>query len=186
MFSVPIERPGCTRTPDRGRSAATHGGPPQVIITSPRRLGALALAAAFAVGACSGGASPSPAASPAMTGPAAPSGDVSLAGAGATFPGPLYQVWVEKYAAVHPNVKIDYQAIGSGGGIKNITAQTVDFGASDAAMKDAEIAALPAGTKILHIPTALGAVVFSAACPGSPSWSTPWRRGQPSASGPSS
>jgi len=147
-----------------------------VIITSPRRLGALALAAALAVGACSGSASPSPAAStapgasagasPGMAGPAAPSGDVSLAGAGATFPGPLYQVWVEKYAAIHPNVKIDYQAIGSGGGIKNITAQTVDFGASDAAMKDAEIAALPAGTKILHIPTALGAVVFIFNLPG--------------------
>ena len=163
-----------------------------MIITSPRRLGALALAAAFAVGACSGSASPSPAAStapgasaaaspsaaasatpgasaaasPAMAGPAAPSGDVSLAGAGATFPGPLYQVWVEKFAAAHPNVKIDYQAIGSGGGIKNITAQTVDFGASDAAMKDAEIAALPAGTKILHIPTALGAVVFIYNLPG--------------------
>src|SRR5450759_3758192 len=176
MFSVPIERPGVTRTPDRWRAAATHGGPPQVIITSPRRLGALALAAAFTVGACSGSASPSPAASAApgasaaasagVAGPAAPSGDVSLAGAGATFPGPLYQVWVEKYAAVPPNVKIDYQAIGSGGGIKNITAQTVDFGASDAAMKDAEIAALPAGTKILHIPTALGAVVFIYNLPG--------------------
>ncbi len=157
-----------------------------MIITSPRRLGALALATVFAVGACSGSASPSPAASatprasaaaspapgasaaasPGMAGPAAPSGDVSLAGAGATFPGPLYQVWVEKYAAAHPNVRIDYQAIGSGGGIKNITAQTVDFGASDAAMLDAEIAALPAGTKILHIPTALGAVVMIYNLPG--------------------
>jgi phosphate transport system substrate-binding protein len=91
---------------------------PQVINTAPRRLGAVALAAAFAVGACSGSASPSPVASTApgastaaslvVGGPAAPSGDVSLAGAGATFPGPLYQVWVEKYGAVHPNVKIDY------------------------------------------------------------------------------
>lgn len=147
-----------------------------MIIASPKRLGALALVAALAVGACSGSSSPSPAASgapgastgasPAAAGPAVPSGDVSLAGAGATFPGPLYQVWVEKFAAAHPNVKIDYQAIGSGGGIKNITAQTVDFGASDAAMKDTEIAALPAGTKILHIPTALGAVVLIYNLPG--------------------
>lgn len=153
-----------------------------MIITSPRRLGALALVAAFAVGACSGSASPSPAASTApgasaaaspsaaasqgMAGPAAPSGDVSLAGAGATFPGPLYQVWVEKFAAVHPNIKIDYQGIGSGGGIKNITAQTVDFGGSDAAMLDTEIAALPAGSKMLHIPTALGAVVLIYNLPG--------------------
>jgi phosphate transport system substrate-binding protein len=149
-----------------------------VIITSPRRLSAIALATALVVGACSGSSTPSPAASTAPSagasagasqaaaGPAVPSGDVSLAGAGATFPGPLYQVWVEKFSAAHPNVKIDYQAIGSGGGIKDITAQTVDFGASDAAMKDAEIAALPAGTKILHIPTALGAVVFIYNLPG--------------------
>ena len=147
-----------------------------MIIALPRRLRAVALAAAFVVGACSGSASPSPVASTApgastaaslvVGGPSAPSGDVSLAGAGATFPGPLYQVWVEKFAEAHPNVKIDYQAIGSGGGIKNITAQTVDFGATDAAMKDAEIAALPAGTKILHVPTALGAVVFIYNLPG--------------------
>ena len=81
------------------------------------------------------------------------------AGAGATFPALLYQVWIEKFSEAYPNVAINYQAIGSGGGITAITQQTVDFGASDAAMKDTEIAALPAGTKILHVPTALGAVV---------------------------
>jgi phosphate transport system substrate-binding protein len=95
-----------------------------------------------------------------------PSGDVSLTGAGATFPAPLYQVWFEQYGALYPNIQIDYQAIGSGGGIKNITEQTVDFGASDAAMKDEEVAALPAGTQILHIPTALGAVVVIFNVPG--------------------
>jgi len=89
-----------------------------------------------------------------------PSANITLTGAGATFPGLLYQVWIEKYTTAYPNVQINYQAIGSGGGIKAITQGTVDFGASDAAMKDAEIAALPAGTKILHIPTALGAVVL--------------------------
>lgn len=134
------------------------------------RLKALALAAAFIVSACGGGAattapaasaSPggSPAASQAAGNPVPPSGDVSLSGAGATFPALLYQVWIEKFNTAYPNVAIDYQAIGSGGGIKGITQQTVDFGASDAAMKDEEIAALPAGTKMLHVPTALGAVV---------------------------
>lgn len=101
-----------------------------------------------------------------MTGPTVPTGDITLTGAGATFPAPLYQVWFEDFGAAYPNIKVDYQAIGSGGGIKNITAQTVDFGASDAAMKDSEIAALPAGTKILHIPTALGAVVIIFNVPG--------------------
>ena len=153
-------------------------------ITSPKRIGALALMAAVAVGACSSGATQTPAqttapptapaseapseapSQPAMTAPTVPTGDVSLTGAGATFPAPLYQVWFEEYGKLHPNIQIDYQAIGSGGGIKNITEQTVDFGASDAAMKDEEIAALPAGTQILHIPTALGAVVVIFNVPG--------------------
>ncbi len=146
-----------------------------MIITSPRRIAALAVVAALAVAACGGGATSSPASSsgpsgapsqPAGATPTVPSGDVSLTGAGATFPAPLYQVWFEQYGALYPNIKIDYQAIGSGGGIKNITEGTVDFGASDAAMKDEEIAALPAGTQILHIPTALGAVVVIFNVPG--------------------
>ena len=87
-------------------------------------------------------------------------------GAGATFPYPIYSKWFDEYAKVDPSVRFNYQSIGSGGGQKQITAQTVDFGASDAAMKDAEIAALPAGTKILHIPTALGAVVMIYNLPG--------------------
>jgi phosphate transport system substrate-binding protein len=147
-----------------------------VTFTSPVRIGALALVAALAVAAGGGAASPTPAAStapasvapsqPAAAAPTVPSGNVNLTGAGATFPAPLYQVWFEEYGAQHPNIKIDYQAIGSGGGIKNITAQTVDFGATDAAMKDEEIAALPAGTKMAHIPTALGAVVVIFNSPG--------------------
>ena len=91
--------------------------------------------------------------------PTVPTADVQLQGAGATFPAPLYTSWFETYSGANPNIKIDYQAIGSGGGIKGITDQTVDFGASDAAMKDEEIAALKPGVKILHVPTALGAVV---------------------------
>ena len=143
-------------------------------MTIPRiaRIGACILAVSMVAAACGGGATPTPTtaagttapgsgapASQGATTPQVPSGDVSLGGAGATFPGLLYQVWIEKFSEAHSNVAIDYQAIGSGGGIKAITQQTVDFGASDAAMKDEEIAALPAGTKILHIPTALGAVV---------------------------
>src|SRR5689334_16850636 len=60
------------------------------------------------------------------------SGAVSLQGAGATFPNPLYQKWLSEYSKAHSNVKIDYQSIGSGGGIKQLKEQTVDFGASDA------------------------------------------------------
>jgi phosphate transport system substrate-binding protein len=136
----------------------------------PMRTGAIALATMLLLGACTsaGTATPSqpaatnggPAGPSAAANPVPPTGNITLTGAGATFPGLLYQVWVEKFNAVYPNVQINYQAIGSGGGIKAITEQTVDFGASDAAMKDSEIAALPAGTKILHIPTALGAVVL--------------------------
>jgi phosphate transport system substrate-binding protein len=135
-----------------------------------RRLPALAasLALAVALGACNGGASPSPstASSPGAstdTGacPAPPSGDISLTGAGATFPALLYQVWIEKFSTAYSNVQINYQSIGSGGGIKAITQGTVDFGASDAALKDEEVAALPAGSKVLHVPTALGAVVVT-------------------------
>ena len=84
---------------------------------------------------------------------------VSLQGAGATFPNPLYQKWLSEYGKLHPNVKIDYQSIGSGGGIKQIQSQTVDFGASDTPMKDDDLKAAPG--EILHIPTVLGAVVIT-------------------------
>src|SRR5437868_3486450 len=87
------------------------------------------------------------------------SGAVSLQGAGATFPNPLYQKWFSEYGRVHPNVKIDYQSIGSGGGIKQLKEQTVDFGASDAPMKDEDLKSAPG--EILHIPTVLGAVVIT-------------------------
>ena len=147
-------------------------------IPTSKRLGALAFAAAMVFGACTttggsqsapaGAASQAPAATSngstapsatAMTAPEPASAAITLQGAGATFPTPLYTKWFEDYSAKYSNVKVDYQSIGSGGGIKAITQQTVDFGASDAPMKDTEIAALPAGTKLLHVPTALGAVV---------------------------
>ena len=81
-----------------------------------------------------------------------------LTGAGATFPQPLYNKWIADYAA-KTGVKINYQGIGSGGGVKNFREGTVDFGASDAPMTDAEIASLKAPA--YHIPTVLGAVVIT-------------------------
>ena len=86
-------------------------------------------------------------------------GNVSLQGAGATFPNPLYQKWLSEYGKLHPNVRIDYQSIGSGGGIKQLKEQTVDFGASDAPMKDEDLKSAPG--EILHVPTVLGAVVIT-------------------------
>ena len=86
-------------------------------------------------------------------------GSVSLQGAGATFPNPLYQKWLSEYGKLHANVKIDYQSIGSGGGIKQLKEQTVDFGASDAPMKDEDLKSAPG--EVLHIPTVLGAVVIT-------------------------
>ena len=85
--------------------------------------------------------------------------EMRLQGAGATFPNPLYQKWISEYGKQNPNIKIDYQSIGSGGGIKQIQARTVDFGASDAPMTDAELKASPG--ELVHIPTVLGAVVIT-------------------------
>jgi phosphate transport system substrate-binding protein len=84
---------------------------------------------------------------------------VRLQGAGATFPNPLYQKWLSEYSKVNPKAKIDYQSIGSGGGIQQIQSQTVDFGASDAPMSDEDLKKAPG--ELLHIPTVLGAVVIT-------------------------
>lgn len=81
----------------------------------------------------------------------------TLNGAGATFPAPLYQKWFSEYVNI-TQVQVNYQAIGSGGGIKGVQDQTVDFGASDAPMTDEQIAAAKGG-EIYHIPAALGAIV---------------------------
>jgi phosphate transport system substrate-binding protein len=80
-----------------------------------------------------------------------------LTGAGATFPGPIYAKWFSEYSAAHPGVEINYQQIGSSGGIRQVTAGLVDFGASDGPMTDDQIAA--SKIKLIHIPTVLGAVV---------------------------
>jgi phosphate transport system substrate-binding protein len=80
-----------------------------------------------------------------------------LNGAGATFPYPIYSRWFSEYSQQHPGVQINYQSIGSGGGIRQVTAGTVDFGASDGPMTDEQLKA--SKVKIQHIPTVLGAVV---------------------------
>jgi phosphate transport system substrate-binding protein len=104
--------------------------------------------------ACGGGSSPAPndAAAPPSAG-----GKIRVTGAGATFPNPIYSKWVSEYGKLHPNVEINYQPIGSGGGIRQMSSQTVFFGASDAPMTDEQLAQAPG--KILHFPTVLGAVV---------------------------
>ncbi len=89
---------------------------------------------------------------------------VTLNGAGATFPNPIYTKWFSEYNKLHPDVQINYQSIGSGGGIRQVLAGTVDFGASDGPMSDEQLG--QAKVKILHIPTVLGAVVPAYNVPG--------------------
>jgi phosphate transport system substrate-binding protein len=89
---------------------------------------------------------------------------VDLTGAGATFPYPIYSKWFSDYAS-QTGVKINYQSIGSGGGIRQLSEQTVDFGASDSPMSDAEMASAKGGP-IIHIPTVLGADVITYNLPG--------------------
>ena len=96
----------------------------------------------------------------------ATSSGVDLNGAGATFPYPIYRKWFYDYAA-RTGVKINYQSIGSGGGIKQLQEQTVDFGASDAPMSDEELSKAKGGP-IVHIPTVLGAVAIIYNVPGAP------------------
>ena len=90
--------------------------------------------------------------------------NITLTGAGATFPQPLYERYVREMRKAHPDIKVNYQSIGSGGGVKQTIAGTVDFGASDAAMSDEEIAKVKGG--VLMIPTAGGAVTVPYNLPG--------------------
>ena len=91
-------------------------------------------------------------------------GQTTVNGAGATFPNPMYQKWFSEYHKAHPDIQFNYQSIGSGGGIRQVLAQTVDFGASDGPMTDEQLS--QAKTKILHIPTVMGAVVPAYNVPG--------------------
>lgn len=100
--------------------------------------------------------------------------ETRLNGAGATFPNPIYQRWVVEYQKSHPDVKIDYQSIGSGGGIKGIIDKTIDFAGSDAPMSKKEQQA--AGAPVVHIPTVAGAVV--------PAYNLPNVKGEVKLTGP--
>ena len=112
---------------------------------------AACLMAVVAVAACGGNQSPSGEQA------GAPAQAIQINGAGATFPNPIYSKWFSEYNKLHSHVQINYQPIGSGGGIRQLSAQTVFFGASDAPMTDEQIKAAPG--PILHFPTVLGAVV---------------------------
>jgi len=94
------------------------------------------------------------------------SAQMMINGAGATFPYPIYSKWFDEYTKVDPSVRFNYQSIGSGGGQKQIMAQTVDFGASDGPMTDDNLSKAPG--KLLHIPTVAGAVVVVSNLPGNP------------------
>jgi len=89
---------------------------------------------------------------------------IQINGAGATLPFPLYSKWFTEYHKLHPEIQINYQSIGSGGGIRQIQAQTVFFGATDGPMTDRQLQAVPG--RILHLPTNLGAVVLIYNIPG--------------------
>jgi len=101
---------------------------------------------------------------PALPGGAPPADPVLVNGAGATFPYPIYSKWFDEYHKLHPDIQINYQSIGSGGGIRQVLAGTVDFGATDGPMSDEQLS--QATTKILHFPTVLGAVVPTYNIPG--------------------
>jgi phosphate transport system substrate-binding protein len=92
------------------------------------------------------------------------SAQTTLNGAGATFPYPIYSKWFNEYHNLHSNIQINYQSIGSGGGIRQVQAGTVDFGATDGPMSDEQIA--QSKVKVLHVPTVLGAVVPAYNIPG--------------------
>jgi phosphate transport system substrate-binding protein len=95
-------------------------------------------------------------------------GQTTLNGAGATFPNPIYSKWFSEYHKLHPDIQMNYQSLGSGAGIKQVTEGTVDFGASDMPMTDGQLteAQTKRNTTILNIPTVLGAVVPAYNIPG--------------------
>ena len=121
-------------------------------MTMTRYMRAACLMAAFAVTACGGNQSQTTESSAPAAG-----ATTQINGAGATFPNPIYSKWFSEYNKLHPNIQINYQPIGSGGGIRQLTAQTVFFGASDQPMTDEQLKGAPGA--ILHFPTVLGAVV---------------------------
>lgn len=91
-------------------------------------------------------------------------GQIFINGAGATFPYPVYSKWFDEYHKLHPDIQINYQSIGSGGGIRQVSELVVDFGATDGPMNDEQLK--KAKTSLLHFPTVLGAVVPTYSVPG--------------------
>jgi phosphate transport system substrate-binding protein len=136
----------------------------RVRASSPVVLGLSFIVLAVAASGC-GGDSRASGEAPA----AAPS--VELHGAGASFPYPLYDRWFKEYVAAHPAVRVDYQSVGSGAGVTQFTNRTVDFGASDAAMTDDEIAKVDAGVQM--IPMTAGSIVLAYNLPEVPALKLP-------------
>ena len=115
------------------------------------KLKSLLILVSIALAACQPSETKTSSSAPAASGP------ITINGAGATFPNPIYSKWFDEYQKSHPDIRINYQSIGSGGGIKQLSAQTVFFGASDGPMTDAQLQSAPGA--ILHFPTVLGGVV---------------------------
>jgi phosphate transport system substrate-binding protein len=115
-----------------------------------------AVALTLGLAACGGGQE-GPVTAGGSTAAGGGGGTIQINGAGATFPNPIYSKWISEYNKLHPNVEINYQSIGSGGGIRQVTAGTVFFGATDGPMTDEQLKEAPG--PILHLPTVLGAVV---------------------------
>ena len=103
-----------------------------------------------------------------MIAPVLCSAQTLINGAGATFPYPIYSKWFSEYKKLHPDVQINYQSIGSGGGIKQVTEGTVDFGATDGPMNDEQLQEFQKkhNSGVLHFPTVMGAVVVTYNIPG--------------------
>ena len=111
----------------------------------------------------------------AVLGGAAAQQKIQINGAGATFPNPIYSKWFSEYNKLHSNVEINYASIGSGGGIQQVSKQTVFFGATDGPMTEDQLVAAPG--KLYHFPTVLGGVVPVYNIPGMESSHTghsPW------------
>jgi phosphate transport system substrate-binding protein len=131
-----------------------------------RSLGRLLVLWAGLAAACSGGGAPQGQASapPAGDTSAVPAARGQINGAGATFPYPIYSKWFAEYNKIHPAVRINYQSIGSGGGIRQLSNQTVFFGATDGPMTEEQLKSAPG--PIVHLPTVLGGVVPAYNLPG--------------------
>ncbi len=132
-----------------------------IFTVSLRRKALLAPLLALTVGltACGGTQTPTSPDAGAGDGNAAGGGSVSLTGAGASFPAPIYQRWFSEYNKENPNVQVSYQSVGSGAGVEQFTQGTVDFGASDVAMTDEEIAQVERGVALL--PVTAGSIVLA-------------------------